>query len=413
MIQRLAFLALALPSTVMAERKVDFDRDVRPILAEKCFACHGPDNKARKADLKLHTRQGVLSVVDLKKPAESELLRRITTSDKDDHMPPMKSGKVLKPAQIETLKTWIAQGAVYEKHWAFIAPKRPQVPKAGERWARNAVDRFIAARLEKEGLAPSREADRPTLIRRVTFDLTGLPPTPKEVDDFVNDRSPDAYIKVVERLLDSIRYGERMALDWLDAARYADTNGYHIDNGRDMTRWREWVIDAVQQEHALRSNSPSSNWPATCFPDATLSQKIASGFNRNHMVNFEGGAIPAGVSQRLHRRSGQHDRHRLDGSDARLHAMPRSQVRPVHAEGVLSALRVLQQRARPGPGWQQRERGPVYQGAVARSSQAARGIAKADRRSGSEATRAASGRRWRASRMGEATRSCQNAMEIA
>jgi hypothetical protein len=293
MLSRMLILAIlaAGPLVTRGEQKVDFDRDVRPILAENCFACHGPDNKARKADLKLHTRDGVLSVIDLKKPAESELIRRITTTDKADRMPPEKTSKVLKPAQIEMLKTWIAQGAEYQKHWAFIVPKRPGVPQTGEGWARNAIDRFIAARLEKEGLKPTPEADRPTLIRRVTFDLTGLPPTPKEVDEFVNDKSPDAYAKVVERLLNSIRYGERMALDWLDAARYADTNGYHIDNGRDMTRWREWVIDAFHKNKRF-DEFTIEQLAGDLLPGATLSQKVASGFNRNHMINFEGGAIP-------------------------------------------------------------------------------------------------------------------------
>lgn len=292
MTPRIALLAVVFAvSSVRADRKVDFDREVRPILAENCFACHGPDNKARKADLKLHTREGVQSVIDLKKPAESELIRRITTSDKDDRMPPAKTGKVLKAAEIETLKAWIAQGAEYQKHWAFVAPKRPNIPQTGEGWARNAIDRFIAARHAKELLVPSPEADRATLIRRVTFDLTGLPPTPKEVDEFVNDKSPDAYAKVVERLLNSIRYAERMTLDWLDAARYADTNGYHIDNGRDMTRWREWVIDAFHKNKRF-DEFTIEQLAGDLLPGATLSQKIASGFNRNHMINFEGGAIP-------------------------------------------------------------------------------------------------------------------------
>lgn len=287
----LVAILLILPAATRGEAKIDFNRDVRPILAENCFQCHGLDDKARKADLKLHTREGALSVIDLKKPAESELIRRITIEDKSDRMPPAKTGKVLTPAQIETLKTWVAQGAEYAGHWAFIAPKRPEIPKTGEGWARNAVDRFIAERLEKEGLKPSPEADRATLIRRATFDLTGLPPTSKEVDEFVNDKSPDAYLKVVERLLNSIRYGERMALDWMDAARYADTNGYHIDNGRDMTRWREWVIDAFHKNMPF-DKFTIEQLAGDLLPGATLSQKIASGFNRNHMINFEGGAIP-------------------------------------------------------------------------------------------------------------------------
>jgi hypothetical protein len=289
---RLSLLvALAVPSFAFAQGKIDFNRDVRPILAENCFACHGLDEKARKAELKLHTREGALAVIDAKKPAESELLKRLTTTKKADRMPPEKSGKVLTPAQIETLKTWVSQGAEYQGHWAFIAPARPPVPAEAEGWAKNPIDRFIAARLAKDGLKPAVEADRAALIRRVTLDLTGLPPTLNEVDDFVNDKSPEAYLKVVNRLLDSVRYGERMALDWMDAARYADTNGYHIDNGRDMTRWREWVIDAFHKNKRF-DEFTIEQLAGDLLPGATLSQKIASGFNRNHMINFEGGAIP-------------------------------------------------------------------------------------------------------------------------
>src|SRR6185295_3687180 len=177
---------------------------------------HGPDDKARKAELRLDKRDAALAVIDLKKPAASELVKRITTMVKTDRMPPEKFAKPLSPAEIETLKTWVAQGAEYQGHWAFTAPVRAGVPAAGEGWAKNPIDRFVAARLAKEGMTPGREADKRLLIRRVTFDLTGLPPTPKEVDDFVADASPDAYAKVVERLMGSVRYGERMALDWLD-----------------------------------------------------------------------------------------------------------------------------------------------------------------------------------------------------
>jgi mono/diheme cytochrome c family protein len=291
---RLSASAIAfalLPLTAHAQGKVEFNRDVRPILADTCFACHGPDDKARKADLRLDKADGIKSVVDAKKLSESELIRRITTTDKQDHMPPAKTGKTLAATQIETLKNWVVQGAEYQGHWAFIAPKRPELPMAGEGWAKNPIDRFIAARLAKEGLKPATEADRATLIRRVTFDLTGLPPTPKEVDDFVNDKDPDAYRKVVERQLGSVRYGERMALDWMDAARYADTNGYHIDNGRDMTRWREWVIDAFHKNKRF-DEFTVEQLAGDLLPGATVSQKVASGFNRNNMINFEGGAIP-------------------------------------------------------------------------------------------------------------------------
>ena len=288
---RLSALLAIIPSALLAQSKPDFNRDVRPILADHCFACHGPDDKARKADLRLDRRDDALAVIDLKKPAASELVKRITSTEKGERMPPEKGGKPLTPAQVETLKAWVVSGAEYQGHWAFSAPKRPAVSTVGEGWARNAVDRFIAARLVKEGLTPAKEADRATLIRRVTFDLTGLPPTPKEVDDFVNDASPDAYATVVERLLNSVRYGERMALDWLDAARYADTNGYHIDNGRDMTRWREWVINAFHQNKRF-DEFTIEQLAGDLLQNATVAQKVASGFNRNHMINFEGGAIP-------------------------------------------------------------------------------------------------------------------------
>ncbi|HEX3147743.1 MAG TPA: PSD1 and planctomycete cytochrome C domain-containing protein [Gemmataceae bacterium] len=285
-----ALLAL-IPSALWAQGKVEFNRDVRPILADHCFACHGPDDKARKAELRLDKRDAALAVIDLKKPAASELVKRITTMVKTDRMPPEKFAKPLSVAQVETLKTWVAQGAEYQGHWAFTAPVRPTVPTAGEGWAKNPIDRFVAARLAKEGMAPGREADKRLLIRRVTFDLTGLPPTPKEVDDFVADTSADAYAKVVERLLNSIRYGERMALDWMDAARYADTNGYHIDNGRDMTRWREWVIDAFHKNKRF-DEFTIEQLAGDLLQGSTIAQKVASGFNRNNMINFEGGAIP-------------------------------------------------------------------------------------------------------------------------
>jgi hypothetical protein len=293
MLARLTLLAaiVSVPSVAHPQGKVDFNRDVRPILAENCFACHGLDEKDRKADLRLDRRDDALAVIDLKKPADSELLKRISTTTRSERMPPEKSGKKLTAAQIETLKAWVAQGAEYQGHWAFIAPKRPAGPAPGDGWAKNAIDQFIAARLRAEGLRPAAEADRATLIRRVTLDLTGLPPTPKEVDDFVNDPSPWAYEKVVERLLNSVRYGERMALDWLDAARYADTNGYHIDNGRDMTRWREWVIDAFHKNKRF-DEFTVEQLAGDLLPSPTLAQRIASGFNRNHMINFEGGAIP-------------------------------------------------------------------------------------------------------------------------
>lgn len=279
--------------------KIQFNRDVRPILSESCFACHGFDKNKRKADLRLDTKAGLLTKLENGtpiipgKPAESLLFTKVTTKDADELMPPPESKKPrLTERQAAILKKWIEQGADWEDHWSFTPVRKPEIPAVKDaKWVRNPIDAFILARLEKEGLKPSPEADKVTLIRRVTLDLTGLPPTQKEVDDFVGDQSSDAYEKVVDRLLTSVRCAERLTMDWLDAARYADTHGYHIDSGRDMTRWREWVIESFHQ------NKPYDQFTVEqlagdLLPNATLDQKIASGFNRNHMVNFEGGAFP-------------------------------------------------------------------------------------------------------------------------
>src|SRR5262245_18749750 len=228
------------PSTPGA---IDFSRQIRPILSDNCFRCHGPDEKERKAKLRLDIKERALKelrgggfAVVPGKSSESELIARVTAQDASERMPPPRTNKRLTPQQIELLKQWIDQGANWSEHWAFVPPKRPPLPKVADAsWPRNAIDHFILARLEKEGLRPSPEADRVRLLRRVTLDLTGLPPTPAEVDAFLADRGPGAYEKVVDRLLASPHYGERMALDWLDAARFADTHGYHIDAGRDMT----------------------------------------------------------------------------------------------------------------------------------------------------------------------------------
>jgi hypothetical protein len=281
------------------EAPIDFNRQIRPILSENCFVCHGPDEKQRKVKLRLDTRDGALKelrdgghAIVPGKSSESVLIERVTADRASRRMPPATTGKRLTPAQVELLKRWIDQGANWSEHWAFVAPKRPALPKVkNTTWARNGIDYFILARLEKEGLKPSAEADRVRLIRRVTLDLTGLPPTPAEVDAFVNDASPQAYEKVVDRLLASPHYGERMALEWLDAARYADTHGYHIDSGRDMTRWRDWVIDSFSKNLPF-DRFTVEQLAGDLLPEATLEQKVASGFNRNHMINFEGGAIP-------------------------------------------------------------------------------------------------------------------------
>jgi Protein of unknown function (DUF1553)/Protein of unknown function (DUF1549)/Planctomycete cytochrome C len=271
---------------------VDFDRQVRPILSDNCYACHGPDDKTRKARLRLDVREEALKVLVPGQAAQSELLNRLTAEDVHERMPPAKTGKRLTPQQIEVVRRWIDQGAKWSEHWAFVKPVRPAPPPVQTPgWVRNDIDAFVLTRLEREGLRPSPEADRTTLIRRVTLDLTGLPPTPAEVDAFLVGSRFDAYERLVDRLLASPRYGERMALDWLDAARYADTHGYHLDSGRDLTRWREWVIDAFNR------NLPFDRFTAEqlagdLLPNPTPEQKIASGFHRNHMINFEGGAIP-------------------------------------------------------------------------------------------------------------------------
>ncbi|TXT39126.1 MAG: hypothetical protein FD138_159 [Planctomycetota bacterium] len=287
-----------------AAGKISFDRDVRPILSNHCWKCHGPDAKERKAGLRLDqldsatqpAESGKVAIIP-NKPGASELLRRIHVSDADEQMPPASENKPLSAAQKEILKRWIEQGATFEQHWSFRTVSRPSLPSVKNKaWPKTPIDHFILARLEAEGLSPAPEADRETLIRRVTLDLTGLPPTIAEIDDFLSDRDPKAYEKVVDRLLKSPHYGERMALDWLDASRFADTNGYHIDNGRDMTRWRKWVIDAFNRnlpfDQFTIQQLAGDLLPEPTNAVAAFEQKLASGFHRNHMINFEGGAFP-------------------------------------------------------------------------------------------------------------------------
>lgn len=285
--------------------KVDFNRDIRPILSDKCYACHGFDEQERKSGLRLDVRDAALEPAKSGYAAivpgdltESELVRRIVTEDADDLMPPAKTGKPLTAAEIALLKQWIAEGAEYQAHWSFVAPTRPALPEVSQAgWPRNEIDRFILERIEKEGLQPAPEADKATLIRRLSLDLTGLPPSLAEVDAFLADDSPGAYERVVDRLLRSPRYGERMTVDWLDAARFADTHGYHLDSGRDLTPWRDWVI------RSFNDNKPFDQFTVEQLAgdllatrnkanaDDALALQIASGFNRNHMINYEGGAI--------------------------------------------------------------------------------------------------------------------------
>ena len=297
----LAWILGATPAAPAAEaptKPVDFNREVRPILSDNCFKCHGPDEKMRMARMRLDETEGLFvdrggyKIIVPGNSAQSKIYQKISSKDAAVRMPPSYSGKTLTDKQIETIKQWIDQGAKWETQWSFVAPKRPPVPEVKDKtWVRNPIDNFVLARLETEGLKPSEEADKATLLRRVSFDLTGLPPTPAEVDSFVADKSPDAYEKRVDKLLASQHYGERMAMEWLDLARYSDTHGYHIDSLREMWPWRDWVIKAYNR------NMPYDQFTVEqlagdLLPNATVDDKIASGFNRNNMINFEGGAVP-------------------------------------------------------------------------------------------------------------------------
>jgi hypothetical protein len=281
-----------------ASTKTDFNRDIRPILSENCFACHGPDDQKRKSGLRLDQRESATkpaksgaTAIAPGKPAASEIVRRITTTDEDDRMPPAKSGKHLTAAQAALLRQWVAEGAPYQGHWAFITPGRPAIPKVRQTsWPKNPLDFFVLARLENEGLKPGTEVDRATLIRRVTLDLTGLPPTPAEVDAFLKDRSSDAYESLVDRLLASSRYGEHMARAWLDAARYADTNGYNNDEERTHWPWRDWVIEAFNRNLPF-DRFLTEQLAGDLLPNPTRDQRVATAFNRNHVLTTEGGII--------------------------------------------------------------------------------------------------------------------------
>ncbi len=287
-----SFTAILCP-LVQAEEPVDFNRDIRPILSENCFYCHGQDGSKRQADLRLDIRDLAIQANAFVpgKPAESSLITRIHSADADEQMPPPKSNRKLSAHQKQLLEKWVDQGAAYSNHWAFVAPVRPTLPKLSRSgWTRTPVDHFVLARLESEGLTPSPEADRATLIRRLYIDLIGLPPSPAQVDAFVADSDPLAYEKLVDQLLNNEHYGERMALGWLDAARYADSNGFQQDGDTWQWIWRDWVV------RAFNENLPFDQFTiwqlaGDLLPNATDDQKIASGFNRNHLLNGEGGAI--------------------------------------------------------------------------------------------------------------------------
>lgn len=271
--------------------KIDFNLHVKPILSDRCFACHGPDAKARKAELRLDTPEGARRVIRAGSLRRSELYHRITSADSSEVMPPRASGLVLSDYEKAVLARWVEQGGEYKPHWAFIPPEKAAIPAVRDSgWAKGPIDRFILARLELEGLKPSPQADRERLIHRVTYDLTGLPPTLDEVSRFTKDRSANAYEKVVDRLLASPAYGERMASMWMDLSRYADSNGYQDDGVRYMWRWRDWVIGSFNK------NQPYNEfvtWQVAgdLLPHATVEQVLATGFNRNHPQNGEGGIV--------------------------------------------------------------------------------------------------------------------------
>lgn len=285
-------LIAALVPTMTFASDLEFARDIRPVLSDACYTCHGPDADARVTELRLDNRESALNSGVF---SSGEMLERLLSDDPDERMPPRDSNRVLSDADRAKLVDWLNAGADWpedDRHWAFIPPTRPEFPAVrNPGWARNGIDFFVRAKLEDRQRTPSAEADKATLLRRVTFDLTGLPPTIEELDTFLDDASDAAYEKVVDRLLASPRYGEHMALDWLEASRYADTDGYQNDRLRYMWVWRDWLISAIN------SNMPfdrfvTEQMAGDLLPDRSFYTQVATGFNRNHRINSEGGSIP-------------------------------------------------------------------------------------------------------------------------
>ena len=281
--------------------KIDFTFHVKPILSDRCFKCHGPDKNAIEGGLSLNTAQDAYTALGKKKdhyaivPGDvenSELVKRIYTEDESLMMPPPESNLALTKYEKDILKKWIEQGAEYKEHWAFIAPVKPSIPKTNNvNWAQNEIDRFVLSQLEQNGLEPNEKASKEKLLRRVFFDLTGLPPSVEQINDFVNDDSPTAYEKIIDSLLNTVDYAEHMSAEWMDIARYADTHGYQDDFERIMWPWRDWVI------HAFKENMPYDRFvtyqlAGDLMPNANEEQILATGFNRNHKITFEGGVIP-------------------------------------------------------------------------------------------------------------------------
>jgi hypothetical protein len=306
--------SLTAPPAHAVPEHIDYNYHVRPILSDRCFLCHGPDRKARKAGLRLDTREGVLTVVIPGKPEASELVKRISASD-DKHMPPRKSNLSLRPDEIEILRRWVAQGAEHKPHWAYVPlPESVALPAVSDpKWPVGGIDRLILARLEREGLTPSQAASREDWIRRVSFDLTGLPPRPADVDAFLADHSPEAFGKVVDRLLSSRHFGERLALEWIDVARYADSFGYQSDADSNVWPWRDWVIEAFNCNLSFDRfvtwqiagdllPGPVANASGS---SGRREQRLATAFCRLHRMTGEGGSIPEEfrneyVSDRVH-----------------------------------------------------------------------------------------------------------------
>lgn len=290
----LGFCPLAFSATPATSQKPQFNADIRPILSESCFVCHGPDKNNRKAKLRLDVRDVALEkkAIVPGKPDKSEMIRRIYTTNLDDQMPPPDSRKKLTAEQKETLKRWIASGAEYQPHWAYIKPERPEIPRVkNAAWVKEPVDAFILRELEKRKITPSPEADKRTLLRRLSLDLIGLPPTLEEVTQFLNDKSPQAYEHQVDRLLASPHFGERMAVPWLDLARFADTVGYHGDQNVNVFPYRDYVINAFNQNKPF-DQFTIEQLAGDLLPNLTTNQLIASGFNRLNMITREGGAQP-------------------------------------------------------------------------------------------------------------------------
>ncbi|MDA1163924.1 MAG: PSD1 and planctomycete cytochrome C domain-containing protein [Planctomycetota bacterium] len=292
------FVSASATRVFAADSGIDFNRDIRPILSDNCYACHGPDEAQRKGKFRLDRKDSAFGkaesddvVIVPGKPELSALIARIVSDDADLKMPPSDSTKSLTPQQIELLKKWVAQGAIWQEHWAFIPPVKHEPPKVSQAdWCRNPIDNFILKRLDDEGLKPSPSASKEALIRRLTLDLTGLPPTLAEIDAFLKDNSHDDYQKVVDRLLNSKRYGENMTRYWLDAARYGDTHGLHLDNYREMWPYRDWVVNAFNQNMPF-DQFTIEQLAGDLLPNSTEDQLVATGFNRCHVTTGEGGSI--------------------------------------------------------------------------------------------------------------------------